>query len=244
VPLGFPVVLGVGGSDTRHMVEKLIRLENFGLPPSAYLISPPAYVRPSQAGILQHYQHLCGATSQPVILYNIPARTGVNIEAETIKQLAQHPQIQAIKDCGGKFAESARLLKQTDLKVFCGDDAMLFDFLIIGAHGGICAAAHIRPDLFVHLFHLSKIGKTAEALLLFKQLFPVIHLLFSEPNPAPVKAALSMLGLIDEELRLPMTPMSHEGRQQLALALESLMKIPSPKAPICNVKSSDLSLYK
>jgi 4-hydroxy-tetrahydrodipicolinate synthase len=228
VPQDFPVVMGISGSDTRTTVEKLICLEQFGMPPSAYLISPPAYVRPSQEGIRLHYEKILAATAQPVILYNIPARTGVNMEPETIKLLAQHPQVMAIKDCGGKFVESARLLKQTELSVFCGDDAMLFDFFIIGAHGAISAAAHLRPDLFVHLFQLSKQGKTADALILFRQLFPIIRLLFSEPNPAPVKAALSLLGVLEEELRLPMTPMSHEGKRELANELDKLMNIPKP----------------
>ncbi len=118
------------------------------------------------------------------------------------------------------------LINRTNLKVLCGDDAMLFNMLCLGGHGAISAAAHIRPDLFVHLFELVRAGQIGPARCLFKQLLPMIQLLFSEPIPGPVKAALAMRGQILDELRLPITPMSAAGRIKLGKALEKLKTIP------------------
>jgi len=232
VPSTFPLVMGIQGSDTRSTAEKLTKLENFGQPPAAYLISAPAYVKPSQEGIRLHFEAMCAATKLPIIIYNVPSRTGVNIEFETVKALSQygqHEQILAIKECNGKLEQTARLIKQTKLQVLCGDDVSLFDFLSIGGHGAISAAAHLRPDLFSYLRHLIIAGETSAAVLLFNQMLPMIRLLFCEPNPAPIKAALSLLGYLQEECRLPMTPMSKVGKQFLARELEVFMAIKKPE---------------
>jgi 4-hydroxy-tetrahydrodipicolinate synthase len=188
------------------------------------LISPPAYVRPSQQGIVLHFQYLAAATDRPIILYNIPARTGINIEQATIATLACNPQFVAIKQCGGNIAE---LINNTHLKVLCGDDDSLFSVLCLGGHGAISAAAHIRPDLYVHLFDLIRTSQIEKARELFNALLPLIKLLFSESNPSPVKAALAMQGRINEELRLPMTAMSQCGKAMLEPVLEQVMVLPA-----------------
>jgi len=119
---------------------------------------------------------------------------------------------------------------QTNLRVLCGDDNLLFAALCSGGHGGISAAAHVRPDLYVQLFDLIRAEKLEQARTLFMQLLPMIRLLFSEPNPAPLKAVLTMQGFIREELRLPMTPVSQACRYELAAALEALMVLPVYKS--------------
>ncbi len=236
VPANCPVALGLSGSGTYAMVE---RLKRFGTAPAAYLISAPAYVRPSQEGIRLHFEALAAASGRPIILYNIPSRTGVNIDVETVAALAANPKFVAIKDCGGQLDQTSALLSQSGLNVLCGDDALMFDVFAMGAQGAISASAHIRPDLFVHLLHLIKHSKTREALALFSQLLPLIKVLFSEPNPAPVKAALSMLWGMEDSVRLPMTPMSNKGKLQLAKVLEQVMAIPGPS--VLNFNSPKIS---
>ncbi|MFZ6645712.1 4-hydroxy-tetrahydrodipicolinate synthase [Undibacterium sp. TJN25] len=219
-----PVLMGISGSDTQALVDKVARLDSQRS--AGFLVSAPSYVRPSQDGIRLHFEAIAAATDDPIVLYNIPSRTGVNIDIGTVIALQHCDNIVAIKECGGNLAKMAELVRHTGLKVLCGDDALLFHALCLGGHGAISAAAHVRPDLFVQLHTLAKNGHTAQARELFNQLLPLIQLLFSEPNPGPVKAALAMQGLIQEELRLPMTTMSKTGRAQLASALDKLMAIP------------------
>jgi 4-hydroxy-tetrahydrodipicolinate synthase len=219
-----PVLMGISGSDTRMLADKVSRLDREC--PAGFLVSAPSYVRPSQEGIRLHFDAIANATDNAIVLYNIPSRTGVNIELNTVIALERHPNIIAIKECGGNLTQMAELINRSGLQVFCGDDAMLFHTLCLGGHGAISAAAHIRPDLFVQLFELTRAGDIASARALFNQLLPIIQLLFSEPNPAPVKAALAMLGQVQEELRVPMTPMSKPGRGKLSDALVTLMTLP------------------
>ncbi|HWW08418.1 4-hydroxy-tetrahydrodipicolinate synthase [Collimonas sp.] len=219
-----PVAFGVSGSDTRAVAEKIERLN--ALRPAAFLISAPSYVRPSQEGIRLHFEALAAVAESPLILYNIPARTGVNIDVGTVLALEHRANIVAIKESCGNLLQTMELINRSDLHILCGDDAMLLNTLCLGGHGAISAAAHIRPDLFVHLFELVRAEQIGPARSLFKQLLPMIQLLFSEPNPGPVKAALAMQGQILDELRLPMTPMSAAGRIKLAKALEKLKTIP------------------
>jgi len=220
-----PVVMGISGSDTRAVTEKVTRLN--ALRPDGFLISAPSYVRPSQEGIRLHFEAIAAAAESPVILYNIPSRTGVNIDVSTVIALQRCTNIVAIKECGGNLAQTTELINRTGLQILCGDDAMLFSTLCLGAHGAISAAAHIRPDLFVHLHDLVGDGQIVAARTLFNQMLPLIQVLFSEPNPAPLKAALAMQGLLQDELRLPMTPMSATGLVKLGKALEKMMAIPA-----------------
>jgi 4-hydroxy-tetrahydrodipicolinate synthase len=184
-------------------------------------------VRPSQEGILLHFRAIADATDRPIILYNIPSRTGVNIDLSTVIALAGDPQFVAIKESSGNIAQLADIINQTPLKVFSGDDTLILTTLCFGGHGAISAAAHIRPDLYVHLYNLVRTGRLEQTRAVFNQLLPLIRLLFSEPNPAPIKAVLAMQGRICEELRLPMTAVSQTCRIKLAAALEQVMAIPA-----------------
>ncbi len=224
VSLRCPVVMGLSGSDTRAMTKKVARFDQTGV--AGFLISPPSYVRPSQQGMIMHFLALAAATERPIILYDIPARTGVELELATVMTLATDPQFVAIKKCGGHLSKMAELVNQTPLNVLSGDDSLLFATLCLGGHGAISAAAHIRPDLFVQVFQLVQAGQIEQARTLFNALLPLIKLLFSEPNPAPVKAALALQGHIQEELRLPMLPMSSEGKDKLMIMLDQVMALP------------------
>ncbi|MDR7050346.1 4-hydroxy-tetrahydrodipicolinate synthase [Duganella sp. 3397] len=219
-----PVLMGVGGSDTYAAAAKVREFDDTEL--AGYLVATPAYVRPSQEGLLRHFETIADATDRPIVLYNVPARTGVNLELATARTLAQHPQFAAIKEAGGSLQRMEELVRHTPLAMLCGDDALLFAALCAGGHGAISAAAHIRVDPFVQVYDLVHAGHLAEAMTLFDHLLPVIRLLFSEPNPAPLKAALAMQGLLRDELRLPMTPASSTCRTRLAAALAALDAIP------------------
>jgi 4-hydroxy-tetrahydrodipicolinate synthase len=215
-----PLLLGLNGSSTRELVDKVKRVKPDLL--SGFLISPPAYVRPSQEGIRLHFNSIASVTDLPIVLYNIPSRTGINMATHVIAELAQNPQFVAIKECGNQISD---LLAQAKIPVLCGNDDALFNDLRLGAAGAISAAAHIRPDLFVLLYDLVRNGLIKQARNLFEQLLPLIKLLFSESNPAPVKAALAMQGLISESLRLPMTCMSELGKVALRKELETVLDI-------------------
>ena len=219
-----PVLMGIGGSDTFAAAGKALRFDDSGL--AGYLVSTPAYVRPSQDGLVRHFETIADATAQPIVLYNVPARTGVNLELATARRLAVNPQFIGIKEAGGSLQQMTELVRRTPLSVLCGDDALLFAALCGGGHGAISAAAHIRVDLYVRLYDLVRAQRLTEARDLFDRLLPVIRLLFSEPNPAPLKAALSIQGRMGEELRLPMTPASTECKLGIAAALEELDDIP------------------
>ena len=220
----FPVVMGVGGSDTRQVTATVQRYHDHPL--AGLLISAPAYVRPSQEGIVRHFQEIAAATDQSIVLYNVPARTGVQITPATAALLARDSHFVAIKEAGGSLQQFAELLLETRLDMLCGDDALLLASLSMGGHGAMSAAAQVRPDLYAQLYHLVRQGRHGAAGALFKTMLPVIRLLFAEPNPAPVKAALAMQGKVRDALRLPMTPMSAAGQAALAEALEPLLELP------------------
>ena len=220
-----PVLMGISGSNTRVVAEKIASFNHYG--PAGFLLSPPSYVRPSQQGILLHLQAVAARTDLPMVIYNIPARTGVNITTETVIALAADPQFVAIKESSGNVAQLAEIINSKSLKVLSGDDALFLTTLALCGHGAISAAAHIRPDLFVRIYELMKLGEAEQATTIFNALLPLIHILFSEPNPGPIKAALAMQGKIQQNLRLPMTPMSISGQEQLAGVLEDVMALPT-----------------
>jgi len=208
------IVMGLCGSDTAAVAQEAHGWSECGI--DGLLISAPYYVRPAQEGIYRHFEQIARHTDLPIVLYNIPYRTGVNIEVETIRRLAEKPQFAAIKESGGgNLDQLVDLVAQTPLKVLTGEDRMVYINACLGGHGAIAAAAHIRPDLYVKTLALVGNGGLAEARATFAPLVPLIRALFAEPNPGPVKAALALQGLISEELRLPMTPVSPACRERL-----------------------------
>jgi 4-hydroxy-tetrahydrodipicolinate synthase len=233
-----PVMMGIGGSDTFAAASRVLEFDDTDL--AGYLVSTPAYVRPSQEGLVRHFETIADATARPIVLYNVPARTGVNLELATAQRLAQRPQFVAIKEAGGSLQQMTDLVQQTPLAVLCGDDVLLFAALCGGAHGAISASAHIRADLYVQLFDLVREQRLVEACALAERLLPMMRLLFSEPNPAPLKAALSMQGLLRDELRLPMVPATETCRQKLAAALEALEAVPlyRPQRPAASATTA------
>ena len=206
-----PICLGVSGSHTRRMCHILD--ETAGWPIDGYLISCPYYSRPSQRGLRQHFLALADRASWPIVLYNIPYRTGVNLENETLLELALHPNIAGMKDCGANRAQSIDLLQRrpAGFRVLTGEDAEYFDALTDGADGAILLSAHIETAAFAAVRRLLKQGKTDAARERWEILSGLTRLLFAEPSPAPAKYWLSRTGLIESaEVRLPMVEVSRE----------------------------------
>ena len=198
-----PVMVGVSGNHTASLRERIEQLNP--LPIAGVLIAAPYYIRPSQAGIVGHFSALADASEKPVVLYDIPYRTGVRLELDTLLTLAAHPRIRAVKDCSGSLDTTLALIHDARLQVFAGEDIAIFNTLCLGGSGAIAASAHVRPEQFVALYRALSEGRLDEGRRIFHALTPMIQLAFAEPNPAPVKALLAAQGLIRDELRMPMT---------------------------------------
>jgi 4-hydroxy-tetrahydrodipicolinate synthase len=196
------VVMGLAGNNLAELLtfqSEILKRSLAGL-----LVPPPYYIRPSQAGLEAFFKTVADASSVPVILYDIPYRTGIAFEQATLLRIVAHERIVAIKDCGGNPATTFALLCSGKVDVLCGEDNQIFGALCLGAKGAIAASAHVHPELFVTLYQQIRDNQLAAGRTTFFQLLPLIHSLFIEPNPAPVKTALALEGLIHDELRAPM----------------------------------------
>jgi 4-hydroxy-tetrahydrodipicolinate synthase len=204
-----PLYLGLCGSDTREGIKRLRHTAGWQI--DGYLIACPYYTRPSQDGLYQHFQGLAENTARPILIYNIPYRTGVNLGNETMLRLAALPNIVGVKDCCADATQSFDLLRDRPggFSVLTGEDALFYTALTQGADGGILASAHVRPEAFATIReHMSR-GDQPSALRAWRALSDLPRLLFAEPSPAPIKYWLWRTGLIDSpELRLPMTQIS------------------------------------
>ncbi|WP_346828123.1 4-hydroxy-tetrahydrodipicolinate synthase [Serratia inhibens] len=214
------VVMGLSGNnmlDTLQMQQEIQLRDIAGV-----LIPAPYYIRPSQCGLVDYFTQLADASSVPVILYNIPQRTGIVMELQTIRQIARHPQVKAIKDCGGNPDTTMALIDDDEIDVMTGEDNLILTTLCLGGTGAISASAHIYPQRFVQLVQQVANGDLAAARANFYTLLPMIHQMFSFPNPAPVKAALAQQGLIRNELRSPMQIVPQALQQRIAATLAQL----------------------
>jgi 4-hydroxy-tetrahydrodipicolinate synthase len=217
---GLPVVMGVSGVAPAAVAEQVQRLADHAL--AGALVPAPSYVRPSQQGVADFFSRVADASPLPIALYDIPSRTGVRIETATMLELARHPRIVAVKDCAGDLDHTQAVINDGRLQVLAGDDHRMFATMCQGGAGAIAASAHLRPDLFVRLHrHLAQ-GELHAAQVLWKALWPLTLALFDEPNPAPVKAALSRLHGLRDELRAPMTRASPQTMQALVGLLARL----------------------
>ncbi|MBA4110988.1 MAG: 4-hydroxy-tetrahydrodipicolinate synthase [Leptothrix sp. (in: Bacteria)] len=222
---GLPVMVGLAGV---HQGDLQRRLKVFATRPVAGVMVPaPAYVRPTQQGITDHFTRLADASPVPLVLYDIPYRTGVEIQLDTLLSLAAHPNIRAIKDCGGSPDKTQALIADGRLAVLSGEDAAVFSSLCMGGHGAIAASAQVRAELFVALYRAVQEQRLQDARAIFHALAPLVRTLFDEPNPGGVKAALHLQGWLDNELRPPMTRVSDATQARLAKQLETLASAPS-----------------
>lgn len=206
-----PIFAGVGGNCTANVVKRAKLAEKYKI--EGILSVCPYYNKPNQNGIYSHFKNIAEETALDIIIYNIPYRTGVNISNDTIYKLAEFKNIVGLKDSCGDIKQTMNLLLNTpkNFSVLTGEDLLFYLTLTLGGAGGIMASAHINTEKFVKIYKDIKENHVNEALETWKELYPLIPLLFEEPNPAPIKYCLNTLGLIDSpELRLPLTEISEE----------------------------------
>jgi 4-hydroxy-tetrahydrodipicolinate synthase len=216
-----PICLGLAGSYTRKLCHTLD--ETAGWPIDGYLISSPYYSRPSQRGLLQHFSALADHASWPIVLYNIPYRASVTLETETLLELASHPNIVGMKDCGANRAQSIELLQRrpAGFRILTGEDALYFDALSDGADGAILLSAHIETSTFAAIGRLFREGQVEDARERWESVSVLTRLLFAEPSPAPAKHWLARTGLIaSTEVRSPMIEVSAELAARLDREIE------------------------
>jgi 4-hydroxy-tetrahydrodipicolinate synthase len=217
---GLPVVMGLSGY---HMEHTLAWVKTLCQHPIAGLLVPaPHYIRPSQAGLQHWFTALADSATQPLIIYDIPYRTGSHLTLETLLALAAHPNIRAIKDCGGDANKTQALINDGRLQVLAGEDAQILATLSMGGVGAITASAHLKTAQFVQVLAAMRQGDLAQAQALWQALPALVQAVFTEPNPALIKAALAHQGLIHNELRLPMMPASMTAEKHLLYLLNQV----------------------
>lgn len=216
-----PIYVGIGGNYTAKVIKKLKIAQKYDI--QGILSVCPYYNRPNQEGIYTHFKTIAAETDLDIILYNIPYRTGVNIENETVFQLAEIPNIVAIKDASGDMKQSMSLLMNPpkDFSILTGEDALFYVTLALGGHGGILASAHIDTAKFVEVYNRMQNKDQTGAFEIWKELYEFVPLLFKEPNPTPIKYILNQLGLINSpEVRLPLVQISDSLKEKLNLYIQ------------------------
>ncbi|MDT8999249.1 4-hydroxy-tetrahydrodipicolinate synthase [Paucibacter sp. APW11] len=216
-----PVLMGVSGPRPAMVAARMQDLAK-RYPLAGYLLPAPSYIRPSQQGLLGYFQAVADASPLPLVVYDIPYRTGVKIELATLLQLAGHPNIQALKDCGGQMQATQALIEDGRLAVLAGEDHNIFSTLALGGAGAIAASAHLETRRFLQLFAALQAQDLPAARQLWQQLGRIIGLSFAEPNPAPLKAVMARLGWMHDELRAPLHSASPALAEHFLEALKQL----------------------
>ena len=214
-----PVIAGTGSNDTAKAIALAHGAEAEGA--DALLVVTPYYNKAGDDGLIRHFSEIANCVRIPIIVYNVPSRTGVNLKPEIVVELAKHPRIRGIKEASGNMRQIAELcrLAGDGLYLYAGDDADAFGVLALGGQGVISVAANVVPTAMHELAARFRAGEIAESRAMQLSLLPLIRALFCEVNPIPVKAALAEMGRIGEEMRLPLTPLRGEKRMQLLKTL-------------------------
>ncbi|MCK5064393.1 MAG: 4-hydroxy-tetrahydrodipicolinate synthase [Candidatus Fermentibacteraceae bacterium] len=213
-----PVIAGTGTNYTASSVE--LSMETAALGVDAVLLITPYYNKPTPEGQIEHYTAVADEVDCPVILYNVPGRTGTNMLPETIARLAEHPRIVAVKDAAGSAERVTAILNLCDITVLSGDDAIAMAQVALGAAGVISVVSNIAPAAMSELISDTAKGNLQEARKIQARLYPVIKAMFIETNPMPVKKSLAMMGRIQDEIRLPLVSMKEEFAPELRRILE------------------------
>ena len=205
-----PVIVGLAGNNTAELCKRIASFDLSGV--DAVLSACPYYSKPTQAGLIAHFEAVADASSRPVILYNVPARTGCNLEAASTLHLANNPNIVAIKEASGNLVQidSILLNRPSGFKVFSGDDALTLAMISSGADGVISVIGNAIPDIFGTMVHQALFGQINEARATHLSLAPIVEAIFKEGNPAGIKAMLEQIGICEDYVRLPLVSATPE----------------------------------
>jgi 4-hydroxy-tetrahydrodipicolinate synthase len=217
-----PILAGAGGYHTEEVCELADDMANAGA--TGLLSVTPYYNKPTQEGLFQHFSAIAAHTPLPIVLYNVPGRTGCNLEPATVRRLADVPGIVGVKEASGnmfQMAEICRIVPET-FSVLSGDDALTLPLMAVGGRGVISVASNEVPADMAALVEAAEHGDMVRARQLHARLLPLMQVNFVESNPIPVKAALAMMGLIEEQYRLPMVPPSEGARSKIMQVLLGL----------------------
>lgn len=216
-----PVIAGTGSNDTVYSVELCRDAEALGA--DALLMVTPYYNKTSQKGLVEHYNYIADRVSKPIILYNVPSRTGVNIKPKTYEELSKHKRIVAVKEASGDISQIAEIkhLCQDDLWIYSGNDDQTIPVLSIGGVGVISVASNILPTAFHEICHNFFNGETEKSRQIFDFYFGLLKALFLDVNPVPLKTAMNILGQNVGPCRLPLYPMDNQNIEVLKNALKS-----------------------
>lgn len=225
-----PVLAGAGGYDTREVVHVARRMQQAGA--NGLLSVTPYYNKPTPEGLYQHYRAIAEAVPLPIIVYNVPGRTGVNLDPATLVRLSGIPGVAGVKEASGNMGQICEVCRAVplDFVVLSGDDALTLPVMSVGGHGIISVASNGLPAEMARMVEHAEAGDYAAARRLHATLMPFMSVNFVEANPIPIKAAMAMLGLLEERYRLPMVPPQPASRQKIAAVLESVAGLHRPVA--------------
>ncbi|HZH63058.1 MAG TPA: 4-hydroxy-tetrahydrodipicolinate synthase [Metabacillus sp.] len=219
-----PVVAGTGSNNTNASIKLTKQAEEAGV--DAIMLVVPYYNKPSQEGLYQHFKAIIESTSLPVMLYNIPGRSAVNMSVDTIVRLSKLPNVVAVKEASGSLEAMAEIISKTkeDFALYSGDDGLTLPALAIGADGVVSVASHIIGDEMQEMIKSYLSGETAAAAEQHRKLLPIMKQLFAAPNPSPVKTALQFKGLDVGSVRLPLLPLTSSERSELMDVIQNNLR--------------------
>ena len=212
------IMAGSGANCTEEAIELTKRAKEDGADCSLQVT--PYYNKPTQEGLYRHFSTIADTCDLPIVLYNVPGRTGIPIAVDTIARLASNPNVLGVKEAGGSVDRVSEILDACETSVMCGDDSLTVPMMSVGAKGVISVASNVIPAEMQALCDACEAGDFATALAIHKKYYKLFRHLFIESNPIPVKAALAMMGLIEEEYRLPLCPLAAKNREILAATMK------------------------
>jgi len=217
-----PVLAGAGGYNTREVIDAGMRMKAAGA--NGLLSVTPYYNKPTPEGLYQHYKAIGDAVGLPIVVYNVPGRTGCNVDPATLARLASIPQVVAVKEASGNMAQMAEICGSVpdDFIVLSGDDALTLPLMAIGGRGIISVASNEIPAEMSRMVELAERGDFAAARALHTRLLPLLMVNFIESNPIPVKSAMASMGLLEEIYRLPMVPPRPASKQKIEAVLHAV----------------------
>jgi 4-hydroxy-tetrahydrodipicolinate synthase len=215
------VVPGCGTNNTAQTIERVKEAAAMGA--TGAMVITPYYTKPTQEGLIAHFHAIANSADLPLMMYNVPGRTGVNMLPETVEKLAAHPNIDGLKEASGNLEQIGEICRRVagQMNVLSGDDGLTLPILSVGGEGLVSVAAHIAPEPFAEMIDCYWKDNPQRALDLHRRVMPLCKALFLETSPAPVKCALWIEGKIQNELRLPLVPVRPETREKLMIAIQN-----------------------